>query len=70
MSDVNEYKNELLLLKKQEEDKTITVDWLGKCAEREPGKFINPILSELLIESKDKNKRLVMNFRNLEYIWI
>jgi len=51
-----------------EETDSIVMNWSGRSTDREPGKFITPILIELIKEGSDKNKRVIMDFQNLTYM--
>jgi hypothetical protein len=68
MNEVKKYKSDLLTLEITETDQEIQVTWLGKSVEREPGKFINPILSEMLMRGQKTNKRIILIFTSLSYM--
>ena len=68
MNDKQIFENGLLKLEVMENSDSISVDWKGKSTERNPGKFITPILLRILKNSSDKNKRIVLDFRNLLYM--
>ena len=63
-----EYTNRLLSIRVVEKDTAIDVKWDGKSTEREPAKFISPILVDVLKLASDKNKRIIMDFQNLGYM--
>jgi len=63
-----EYTNRLLSIRVVEKDTAIDVKWDGKSTEREPAKFISPILVDVLKLASDKDKRIVMDFQNLGYM--
>lgn len=58
----------LLHIEIKEEDNSISINWTGKSIDREPGKFITPILVEAIKESSEKNKRVIIDFRELSYM--
>ncbi len=58
----------LLNITIREEDTSIFVNWTGKSTDREPGKFITPILVDAIKKSSEKNKRVVIDFRELSYM--
>ena len=62
------YKGEQLTLEKEETDSEIRIEWLGKSIDREPGKILNPIFLDLILEGTNKNKRIVMSFCKLKYM--
>lgn len=62
------YTNNHLSIQVVEKDTAIDVKWDGKSTEREPAKFISPILVDVLKLASDKNKRIVMDFQNLGYM--
>ena len=47
---------------------TIDVRWEGKSVDREPSKFISPILVKVLEMASDLNKRIIMDFQNMAYM--
>ncbi len=51
-----------------ENDTSIKVIWKGKSIDREPSKFISPILVEVLDSAYSLNKRIVMDFQELTYM--
>jgi hypothetical protein len=57
-----------LTLEVVEEDESINVQWLGKSSDRDPGKFITPILSSMLERGGNGNKRIVLDFQKLLYL--
>ena len=68
MSDKKTFKNEFLTLELDEMESGYKLQWLGKSVEREPGKFLNPLLSNLLMEGKKNNKRITVIFNGLSYM--
>lgn len=61
------YTSGTLTLEITEGEPDLTMRWLGKSAERDPGKFIAPILDELLSSSAPE-KRIVLDFTDLAYM--
>jgi len=62
------YSHNSLIFNIVEESDSIVLNWSGRSTDREPGKFITPILIELIKEGSDKNKRVIMDFQNLTYM--
>ena len=58
----------LLRIEVQEDNNTIVAHWSGKSVDRNPGKFITPILVSLLNKSNDLKKRIILDFQNLDYM--
>ncbi|MBW2001377.1 MAG: hypothetical protein JRI30_02535 [Deltaproteobacteria bacterium] len=46
----------------------MTIKFIGKSNERNPSKFISPILSNVLHQSDSGNKEIVLDFNELEYM--
>lgn len=42
--------------------------WTGKSADREPGRFILPVLLDVIDRAKEAEKPLVLDFKDLEYM--
>ncbi|HVI96924.1 MAG TPA: hypothetical protein VM753_23075 [Anaeromyxobacter sp.] len=42
--------------------------WTGKSADREPGRFILPVLLDVIDRAKEAQKPLVLDFKDLEYM--
>lgn len=68
MTHMETYTSGLLQIEIGENDSSIEITFLGKSTEREPGKFITPILSEVIQNSRKYNKGVSMNFLRLEYM--
>ena len=68
MNDNQIFENGLLKLEVVENSDAISVDWQGKSTERNPGAFLTPILLKILKNSSDTNKRIILDFRNLQYM--
>jgi len=67
-SDFKILENEQLKLEISDEPDVITVKWLGKSIERDPAKFLNPVLKEIFETANSGRKSILMDFRNLEYM--
>jgi hypothetical protein len=68
MDQVKTYSNNLLKIEIKEDEKSLIAKWTGKSTDREPGKFITPILMDTIKEASDKKLRVVMDFRELSYM--
>ena len=68
MKTEKQYTNNLLTIEVAEQDTSIDVKWAGKSIDREPAKFISPILVQILKSASEMNKRIVMDFQNLKYM--
>ncbi|MDJ0809745.1 MAG: SiaC family regulatory phosphoprotein [Desulfobacterales bacterium] len=62
------YTNNLLTIQVEEQDDQIEVKWTGKSTDREPAKFISPILIQVLKAASTLNKRIIMDFQQLQYM--
>lgn len=51
-----------------ENTNSITMVWTGKSTHRKPSEFISPILAETIRRSNASKKRIIMDFRRLEYM--
>ena len=51
-----------------ENENDISVIWLGKSTDREPGKFLIPILTEAVHKAAVSEKIVIFDFCNLEYL--
>ncbi len=58
----------LLTLEVEENKDSISIKWFGKSIDREPGKFITPVLANVLNKSSGRNKRITLDFRELVYM--
>jgi hypothetical protein len=58
----------LLKIELKEEKDTINISWSGKSVDREPGKFITPILVNAIRRSSGLNKKIILDFRKLAYM--
>lgn len=62
------YTQRLLTIEVAEGDDTINAVWRGKSIDREPAKFITPILTRMVKTSSGTLKRVIMDFRELAYM--
>ena len=62
------FTNNFLTIQVVEHEDTIDVRWEGKSVDREPSKFISPILVKVLEMASDLNKRIIMDFQNMAYM--
>jgi hypothetical protein len=62
------YTNKDLSIEVVENQTSIDVKWDGKSIDREPSKFISPILVKVLEMAATMNKRITMDFQNLAYM--
>ncbi len=62
------YANKDLSIEVVENRTTIEVKWDGKSIDREPSKFISPILVKVLEMAATMNKRITMDFQDLSYM--
>lgn len=62
------YINNFLKIQIVEHETSIDVKWEGKSIDREPSKFISPILVKVLEMASALNKRIIMDFQSLSYM--
>ncbi len=62
------YTNQYLSIEVIEHETTIDVKWEGKSIDREPSKFISPVLVKVLQMAGTLNKRITMDFQSLSYM--
>jgi hypothetical protein len=60
--------NDLLKIQVKDEADSIHMEWTGRSVDRDPGKFITPILVESLRKSSYDDRRILLDFRKLEYM--
>jgi len=68
MGEERTFTNNFLELTVTENEDSISLKWSGKSIDREPGKFINPILLDLIKRSSDIGKRVILDFCHLSYM--
>jgi hypothetical protein len=62
------FTNKFLTIQVVEHENSIDVSWEGKSVDREPSKFISPILVKVLEMAGDLNKRIIMDFQSMSYM--
>lgn len=62
------YVNESLQINVKENVDSINIQWTGKSVDRDPGRFITPILVNALGKTSQSNKRIVLDFQRLDYM--
>jgi anti-anti-sigma regulatory factor len=68
MKDTRTFTNNSLEIKVTENEDSIKLTWSGKSIDREPGKFISPILLDIIKRSTDAGKRVILDFGKLAYM--
>lgn len=68
MAEKEIYSQNALTLEVREESETITVNWQGKSDEREPGRFLTPLLNKILERGGNGTKRIVLDFKQIAYV--
>jgi hypothetical protein len=68
MEEIKTFTNHSLEIKVIESDDAIKLLWSGKSIDREPSKFITPILLDIIKRSTDVGKRVVLDFCKLAYM--
>ncbi len=65
---VNRYVEGDLALEVSQSPGEVRVVWRGKSGDREPGRFLMPVLAEVLERARAANAKLVHDFAALEYM--
>jgi hypothetical protein len=68
MGKTESFASNLLKIDVEENEESINIKWTGKSIHRKPGQFITPILVDVLKKSTDLKKRIVLDFRKLDYM--
>ncbi|MDY7031949.1 MAG: hypothetical protein SVY10_08570 [Thermodesulfobacteriota bacterium] len=68
MENTESFVSNLLNIEVTEKSDSIHMKWTGKSIDREPAKFLTPILVDLLEKGSDKNIRICLDFRKLDYM--
>jgi len=68
LNNTEKFASHFLTLEKIVGDTSITIRFIGKSNERNPSKFISPILSDVLHQSDSGNKEIILDFKELEYM--
>jgi hypothetical protein len=65
---VKRWEEGALVLELLEAPGELRVAWSGKSSDREPGRFILPVLQDAIERARTAGVRLVLDFRELEYM--
>ena len=68
MNKTEKFTNDLLQISVTEENDHINIHWSGKSIDRKPSVFITPILIRVLKRSIERDKRMIMDFCDIEYM--
>jgi anti-anti-sigma regulatory factor len=68
MEETRTFTNNSLEIKVTENEDSIRLAWSGKSIDREPGKFITPVLLDIIKRSTDAGKRIILDFCKLAYM--
>ncbi len=68
MGRTEKYNNELLHISVTEEPDHIRMHWSGKSIDRKPSIFITPILIKIFKRSVEHEKRMILDFCEIEYM--
>lgn len=58
----------LLRIEVEEKGTSLNITWSGKSIDREPSKFVTPILVSVIKRSSNSNKKIILDFRELAYM--
>ncbi len=62
------YKNQLLEVEVSEGDDSIVATWTGKSVDRNPSKFLRPMLADILQRSNGAKKKIILDFQKLDFM--
>ena len=62
------YSDGHLVIHTEENPDNIMVQWLGKSTSRNPTMFLSPIFKEVLIDSQNGRKEIILDFQKLAYM--
>lgn len=68
MSKTELFTNDQLKIEVRENADSMDIRWMGKSVTRKPAQFITPLLVYVLNKSSDQQKRVILDFRNLDYM--
>jgi len=68
MPNVEMHSSNLLNIEVTEDLENISISLTGRSIDENPGEFIIPILSDVLQDSRNYNKMIIMDFFGLEYM--
>lgn len=62
------YTSNLLTIDVKNEENQISIIWSGRSKDKNPSYFLTPILTKVLDRSNQEGKKVIMDFRSLEYM--
>lgn len=68
MSNIEKYKNNQLTIEVEENISEIIIKFKGRSTERDPSLFITPVLRDSQNNSSKYNKKMIIDFQELEYM--
>lgn len=68
MSEMKRFVEGDLTLEVREAPGEVVAVWHGRSADREPGRFLLPVLGQLLVQARRARARLVLDFAPLDYM--
>ena len=68
MGKIELFEDHLLQIELNENSNAINMIWTGKSTHRKPSEFISPILADIIKKSNATKKRIVLDFRRLDYM--
>ena len=68
MNKLKKFSEKHLTVEVFEKKERIYVVWKGKSIDREPTKFLSPVLSEILEMANNGGKRVILDFSELSYM--
>ena len=68
MGKIELFEDNLLQIEVIENKNSITMVWTGKSTNRKPSEFISPILADTIKKSNATKKRIILDFRKLDYM--
>lgn len=68
MNNLKKFSEKHLTVEVFEKKERIYVVWKGKSIDREPTKFLSPVLSEILEMANNGGKRVILDFSELSYM--
>jgi len=68
MEKAETFTSSLLTIEVKENETSFNIRWTGISIEREPTRFITPVLVDVIKKSSDRNMRIILDFRELAYM--
>lgn len=68
MADIEVFSNNKLEIHVEESEDFIIISWKGKSTDRMPSAFLNPVFQHIFDRTTSSNKKMIMNFSNLDYM--